>query len=270
VGAFCILSQKAADVTMAQASSAQREPSMEEILASIRRIIEDNDTGRRPAVDFEQLRPEAEDDRSDRNIIEVEAFRAEFQAAKAAPAEAKPAEVAPVVEKQEAPRRDEPARWPSSEPKVATAMANPLRPTVAETPEPVVEVSAAARPATASWAPQSTLAVEQMERLAGPREAEKPAPRVVAQAVVTTLEPSVAEEPTAPKPAIISEQAGRQISAAFGELNDAYAARSRKSFDDIATEMLRPMLQDWLDNNLPTLVERLVREEIERVARGAQ
>ncbi|TIN12765.1 MAG: DUF2497 domain-containing protein, partial [Mesorhizobium sp.] len=26
----------------------------------------------------------------------------------------------------------------------------------------------------------------------------------------------------------------------------------------------------WLDNNLPTLVERLVREEIERVARGAQ
>ncbi|TIO67154.1 MAG: DUF2497 domain-containing protein, partial [Mesorhizobium sp.] len=43
-----------------------------------------------------------------------------------------------------------------------------------------------------------------------------------------------------------------------------------KSFDEMAEEMLRPMLQDWLDNNLPTLVERLVREEIERVARGAQ
>jgi uncharacterized protein len=28
------------------------------------------------------------------------------------------------------------------------------------------------------------------------------------------------------------------------------------------------LLHDWLDNNLPTLVERLVREEIERVARG--
>ena len=38
--------------------------------------------------------------------------------------------------------------------------------------------------------------------------------------------------------------------------------------DQIAEEMIRPMLQDWLDNNLPTLVERLVREEIERVARG--
>ena len=32
---------------MATASSAQREPSMEEILASIRRIIEDSDTGRK-------------------------------------------------------------------------------------------------------------------------------------------------------------------------------------------------------------------------------
>ncbi len=28
---------------------------------------------------------------------------------------------------------------------------------------------------------------------------------------------------------------------------------------------MRPMLQEWLDNNLPTLVEKLVREEIERV-----
>ncbi len=42
----------------------------------------------------------------------------------------------------------------------------------------------------------------------------------------------------------------------------------RRSFDEIAAELLRPMLQDWLDKNLPTLVERLVREEIERVVRG--
>jgi cell pole-organizing protein PopZ len=35
-----------------------------------------------------------------------------------------------------------------------------------------------------------------------------------------------------------------------------------------AQEMLRPMLKQWLDDNLPVLVERLVRAEIERVARG--
>ena len=38
----------------------------------------------------------------------------------------------------------------------------------------------------------------------------------------------------------------------------------------MAEEMIAPLLRDWMDNNLPTLVERLVREEIERVARGAQ
>jgi cell pole-organizing protein PopZ len=32
--------------------------------------------------------------------------------------------------------------------------------------------------------------------------------------------------------------------------------------------MLRPMLKVWLDDNLPGLVERLVRAEIERVSRG--
>ncbi|WP_292498533.1 DUF2497 domain-containing protein, partial [Mesorhizobium sp.] len=80
--------------------------------------------------------------------------------------------------------------------------------------------------------------------------------------------PSSSDLPPA-RPAILSEHAGRQVAAAFGELSDAFASRSKKSFDEMAEEMLRPMLQDW-HNNLPTLVERLVREEIERVARGAQ
>jgi len=34
--------------------------------------------------------------------------------------------------------------------------------------------------------------------------------------------------------------------------------------------MLRPMLKAWLDENLPGIVERLVRAEIERLARGAR
>ncbi|WP_158541600.1 DUF2497 domain-containing protein [Pelagibacterium lacus] len=33
-------------------------------------------------------------------------------------------------------------------------------------------------------------------------------------------------------------------------------------------EMLRPMLKDWLDENLPSMVERIVTQEIERVSRG--
>jgi cell pole-organizing protein PopZ len=34
---------------------------------------------------------------------------------------------------------------------------------------------------------------------------------------------------------------------------------------DLVREELRPMLKSWLDSNLPPLVERLVRSEIERV-----
>lgn len=67
---------------------------------------------------------------------------------------------------------------------------------------------------------------------------------------------------------IISEVAGRKIAASFEQLSEAFAETRKKSFDEMAEEMLRPMLQEWLDNNLPLLVERLVREEIERVARG--
>ena len=59
---------------MPQASSAQREPSMEEILASIRRIIEDNDAGRAPEKEAVSKAPSAE-----RTVIEVDAFRGELR-----------------------------------------------------------------------------------------------------------------------------------------------------------------------------------------------
>ena len=61
---------------MVTASSAQREPSMEEILASIRRIIEDNDTGRKPG-DEESVRADA--GATERTVIEVDAFRNELR-----------------------------------------------------------------------------------------------------------------------------------------------------------------------------------------------
>jgi uncharacterized protein len=35
-------------------------------------------------------------------------------------------------------------------------------------------------------------------------------------------------------------------------------------------DMMRPMIKAWLDDNLPIVVERLVKAEIERVARGGR
>ena len=40
------------------------------------------------------------------------------------------------------------------------------------------------------------------------------------------------------------------------------------SIDDLARDLLRPMLADWLDANMPPLVERLVQAEIERIMGG--
>ncbi len=68
--------------------------------------------------------------------------------------------------------------------------------------------------------------------------------------------------------ALVSAATVEQVSRSFSELAAAFDGTGRRSLDEVAEEMLRPMLKDWLDDNLPTLVERLVREEIERVARG--
>ena len=67
---------------------------------------------------------------------------------------------------------------------------------------------------------------------------------------------------------IISTATAAAVDSAFNALAQTVLVQNAKTLEDLVKEMLRPMLQHWLDNNLPTLVERLVRQEIERVARG--
>ncbi len=207
---------------------------MEEILASIRRIIEDSDTARKPLDDIE---PQLADPQSmaSRPAVaesaaehEVEVFQAELR---------------------------EPA-----EPQATAASWGAEEAPAAPTPHHDVFAPAAADPARAATfdAPAFADAPEASRDDA----ADRPVP--VVRASVAAIEP----QPEEGRPVLMSDHAGRQVAAAFGELSEAFAASRRRSFDEMAEEMLRPMLQDWLDNNLPTLVERLVREEIERVARG--
>ncbi len=71
-------------------------------------------------------------------------------------------------------------------------------------------------------------------------------------------------------PPMLAPESAEQASSAFDRLADtimAQATGGERSIEDITRELLRPMLKSWLDHNLPKLVERLVREEIERVAR---
>jgi cell pole-organizing protein PopZ len=79
-----------------------------------------------------------------------------------------------------------------------------------------------------------------------------------------------------PQPAMASEPAERLISrttdasvgSAFNMLAHTVLTQNARTLEDLVKEMLKPMLRVWLDDNLPILVERLVRAEIERVARG--
>ncbi|OHV68107.1 hypothetical protein LCM4577_24430 [Mesorhizobium sp. LCM 4577] len=280
---------------MATASSAQREPSMEEILASIRRIIEDSDTGRKQPAEAGELRQDLEPAAAAVPLasvpnVEVDAFRSELHAdarkpvtlaevqaqlaatdpaparaearhepVKAAPAPATLSEVGArsAAQSSASPVASKPAA--ANAPQTADTIVTDWRREIAAAGGSTVTAKPTARaPEAASWVEIEKVEIDKEEVRAADASAQAGGSR--------------ASEPEAQpaRPAILSEHTGRQVAAAFGELSDAFASRGKKSFDEMAEEMLRPMLQDWLDNNLPTLVERLVREEIERVARGAQ
>ena len=66
---------------------------------------------------------------------------------------------------------------------------------------------------------------------------------------------------------LLSQRASNAVSAAFNSLAGSAFGDSR-TIEELVREMLRPMLKTWLDDNLPSLVEKMVRAEIERVSRG--
>jgi cell pole-organizing protein PopZ len=68
---------------------------------------------------------------------------------------------------------------------------------------------------------------------------------------------------------MLSVEAQRETGNAFNRLAQVLLNRSGdgQSLEDMTQNLLRGMLKQWLDANLPGVVERLVREEIERVAR---
>jgi cell pole-organizing protein PopZ len=41
-----------------------------------------------------------------------------------------------------------------------------------------------------------------------------------------------------------------------------------RTLEDVVRELLRPLLKDWLDSNLPQIVQATVDREVERIARG--
>ena len=110
----------------------------------------------------------------------------------------------------------------------------------------------------------AALAPEPEPALAGPavlwaREEEAPPSEPAPEAPAPTL---------ATEPPLLSQETESAVADSFAELSESLSEHAMRVAGDMAREMLRPMLKQWLDENLPATVERLVRVEIERLARG--
>ncbi|AHF83725.1 hypothetical protein RLEG3_18755 [Rhizobium leguminosarum bv. trifolii WSM1689] len=286
---------------MAQPSVA-REPSMEEILASIRQIIESNEPGAGKAISA-SLPPvygADEDDNGSEIHLTVDDTYAGVEFPEPVMRSSDPrfvaANSAGTAPEAEVPARalslaDVAARVRAASERSAVQAGQALReipsgfrqpePQPAVMPEPPRAAAPQPQPAQPVFpdaaAPVQNLAIQQPAEpvlaeaprvsVAEPEPVLETAPPAMepAQSSTERFLPSVMDEV---QPTLLSEGAGLQISRSFEELAAAIDGAERRSLDEIAEDMLRPMLREWLDDNLPTLVERLVREEIERVARG--
>lgn len=82
--------------------------------------------------------------------------------------------------------------------------------------------------------------------------------------------PSYDPPPAMPQQQILSHSTVSSVESAFNALANTVLSNNARTLEDLVKEMLRPMLKSWLDDNLPGLVERIVKAEIERVSRGGR
>ncbi|WEX87232.1 PopZ family protein [Sinorhizobium garamanticum] len=263
---------------MAQLNVA-REPSMDEILASIRKIIENNEPGQMGSSVRHEFEDEAGDEieltidseieavafgaseeprSSSRTPSYVSAVEATGNAAETQASPQPPLSLADVAARVRAASERHAVNYVSKDHVDPAPM-----PPVQNNPVITSRMAAVSSPAT----PVNTGATRAEDAAVGDVAGERivPEPDTSSQA---TVREKMADAEETPASAIVSPAVSRQVARSFEDLAHAVEQGPRRSFDEIAEAMLRPMLQEWLDDNLPTLVERLVREEIERVARG--
>ena len=289
--------------------AAVKEPSMEDILSSIRKIISEEGSApvvEQPAAAAEMPAPEVaaetapspqmsdvlEQVRSDATQVETVAAAPapdEISGNQAAKMAASLANIAETVKSEPAPEpvletpMQQAAEVQATEPEPEQSVWDDVTETVSE--QPVMEtpehVETQATPSLASIAEtvveQVEVPVSETTEVASHAEAPihvemaeaTPAPdyeaaEEIEAPVSTAAVETMVEEEMAFKGALMSPSADGAVSGAFDRLK-------RSAMDDIDAKteaILRPMLREWLDENLPNMVERLVREEIERVARG--
>lgn len=246
------------------------EPSMEEILASIRRIIADDEAKPPPA---EAAKPApapaaapAPKPQAMADIPPTKVAPAKPAAEKSAPPPAaKPTPPAPAADAgpnnqddidallagldEATPAAEIRAPEPEPEPDVLE-----LTDEMAMDPEP-----------TPAPPPPSFHRVEPRDDL---EFAETPPARPTPAPSYAPLDFDA--PPLPPQQPILAQSTVSAVESAFNSLAHTVLSSNARTLEDLVKEMLRPMLKSWLDDNLPGLVERIVKAEIERVSRGGR
>jgi len=248
-----------------------QEPSMEEILASIRRIIADDEakpTAEKPSSPAVAAKPEkpaapapAAKAPVMTNIPPSAIPAAQAAAAKAVPP-VKPAPPPPPTPPPAAAvvsnsQDDIDAMLAGLDEATSEAEIRPASPEVEvfELTDDMAVVEPPPQPSFKKVEPQDDLEFSEMAaaRAMHRRPAFEPPPF----------------ESEAPAPQqILSRSTVSAVESAFNSLANTVLSNNARTLEDLVKEMLRPMLKSWLDDNLPGLVERIVKAEIERVSRG--
>jgi uncharacterized protein len=233
-----------------------QEPSMEEILASIRRIIAD-DEAKPAAAEKPASPPVAAKPAVMKDIPPSAIALAPKPVAAPKPAPPPPA---PAPEPVASNNQDDIdamlASLDAATPEADIRPAQPEpEPDVFELTDEMALPAPAPAPAAATFSkvePQDD--IEFTEAKAARRQA--------------TYEPPF--ESAAPARPILSHSTVSAVESAFHSLANTVLSNNARTLEDLVKEMLRPMLKSWLDDNLPGLVERIVKAEIERVSRGGR
>ncbi len=220
----------------------QQEPTMEEILASIRRIISEDDQGDAgedaPAADFaEESAPEEVMELT--NVVHEDGTMAAFEA-------------------DEAP---EPEYEPDPEPDPEPVFEAALEPE----PEPDPEPEAFFEPEPE---PIDDLVLVDDEEEEEPAPMPDPIPEPI-HMPDPAPEPAPVYQEAASSDGLMDEVAAGAAAASFGALSREreLSRPTGPTLEAVVQQTLQPLLKEWLDENLPQMVEDMVRDEIERLSK---
>jgi cell pole-organizing protein PopZ len=211
------------------------EPSMEEILASIRRIIADDDAKAAPAASVAPPPP--------------------------LPPAPTPVAVAPAP----APMPPSPMEFLSDIPPASP----PPAPVVEQESADILELTEEMRAPEPEPSAMHFTKVDAQPDVVFAEELPQPEPEpeLPAYDPLENARKTLSAQMEMDQP-LLSRSASAAVDTAFASLTHTVLSQNARTLDDLVKDMLRPMLKSWLDDNLPSLVERLVRAEIERVSRG--